>query len=47
MIESLWLSIRPNRLHRDVSVILIAVIYHSTSCSMEENEELYKHIQVM
>jgi hypothetical protein len=30
-IESLWLSMRPKKLPRSVSVILLAVVYHSTN----------------
>lgn len=44
-IESLWLSIRPSRLPRSISIILLAVIYHSTSCGSTENVVLYNHIQ--
>ena len=44
-IESLWLSIRPRYLPRSISVILLAVIYHSTSAGALENSELYDHIQ--
>ena len=44
-IESLWLSIRPRYLPRSISVILLAVIYHSTSAGAMENSELYDHIQ--
>ena len=44
-IESLWLSIRPFRLPRSISLILLAVIYHPTSCGAAENQALYNHIQ--
>ena len=44
-IESLWISVRPDWLPRSISVILIANIYHSTSCNAEDNLELYNHIQ--
>ena len=44
-IESLWLSLRPRRLPRSVSIILVAVVYHSTSSGAPENYELYNHIQ--
>ena len=44
-IESLWLSIRPRYLPRSISIILLAVIYHSTSAGALENSELYDHIQ--
>ena len=44
-IESLWLSVRPKRLPRSISVILLAVVYHSTASRQTENAELYTHIQ--
>ena len=44
-IESLWLSVRPRRLPRSISIILLAVIYHSTSSDFNENSDLYSHIQ--
>ena len=44
-IESLWLSLRPNRLPRSISVILLAVIYHPPSAGGSENNDLYEHIQ--
>ncbi|CAB4001416.1 Hypothetical predicted protein [Paramuricea clavata] len=44
-IESLWLSVRPKKLPRSVSVILLAVVYHSTASRQTENVELYSHIQ--
>ena len=44
-IESLWLSIRLFRLPRSISLILLAVIYHPTSCGAAENQALYNHIQ--
>ena len=44
-VESLWISIRPSRLPRSISVILLAVIYHSTSSTADANFELYNHIQ--
>ena len=45
-IESLWLSIRPCYLPRSISIILLAVIYLSTSAGAMENTELYDHIQL-
>ena len=36
---------RPNRLPRSIPVLLLAVIYHSTSRDATENCELYNHIQ--
>ncbi|CAB4023227.1 RNA-directed DNA polymerase from mobile element jockey, partial [Paramuricea clavata] len=44
-IESLWLSVRPKKLPPSVSVILLAVVYHSTASRQTENVELYSHIQ--
>ncbi|CAB4039767.1 Hypothetical predicted protein [Paramuricea clavata] len=44
-IESLWMSVRSNRLPRSIPVLLLAVIYHSTSRDATENCELYNHIQ--
>jgi hypothetical protein len=44
-IESLWLLLRPKRLPRSISALLLAVIYHTTSCGANENFELYNHIQ--
>jgi hypothetical protein len=44
-IESLWLSLRPKRLPRSISIILVAVIYQTTSCGASENWDLYNHIQ--
>lgn len=44
-VESIWISIRPKRLPRSISVILLAVVYHSTSCNAVQNLELYNHIQ--
>ena len=44
-IESLWLSLRPKRLTRSISIILVTVIYHTTSSGASENWDLYNHIQ--
>ena len=44
-IESLWLLVRPKKLPRSVSVILLAVVYHSTVSRQSENAQLYSHIQ--
>ena len=43
--ESLWLLVRPKKLPRSVSAILLAVVYHSTISRQSENAELYSHIQ--
>ena len=37
-IESLWLAIRPHRLSRHTSVILLAVVYHPTDSTTVDNE---------
>ena len=44
-IEFLWILLRPKRLPRSVSALLVAVIYHTTSSGANENTELYNHIQ--
>ena len=44
-IESLWLLLRPKRLPRSISALLLAVIYQTTSSGANENFELYNHIQ--
>ena len=44
-IESLWLLVRPKKIPRSVSVIFLAVVYHSTISRQSENAELYSHIQ--
>ena len=44
-IEYVWISIRPKWLPRSISVILLAVVYHSTACNAAQNLELYQHIQ--
>ena len=44
-IESLCLLAKPKKLPRSVSVILLAVVYHSTISRQSENAELYSHIQ--
>jgi hypothetical protein len=37
--------VRPRYLPRSISVILLEVIYHTTSSGALENSELYNHIQ--
>jgi hypothetical protein len=37
LVETLWLSVRPRYLPRSISVILLAVIYHTTSSGALEN----------
>ena len=44
-IESLWVHIRPSRLSRSVSSMILCVVYHSTVNSEPENIALCQHIQ--
>lgn len=44
-IESLWVSIRPNRLPRHTPIVLCAVVYHPPSSNAQENELLLDHLQ--
>ena len=46
-VESLWLSLRPHSLPRNVSIILLGIIYHSTACREPENQVLCEHIQIV
>ena len=46
-VESLWLSLRPHSLPRNVSIILLGIIYHSTACREPENHVLCEHIQTV
>ena len=43
--ESLWLHLRPTRLPRSISSILLAVIYHPPNATSDDNNKLYNHIQ--
>ena len=43
--EILWLQMRPCRLPRAVSSILIAVVYHPPHASADDNYKVYNHIQ--
>ena len=43
--ESLWVKLRPFRLPRSVSSILVEVIYHPSSVSSDDNSSLCNHIQ--
>ena len=45
LVEFLWLSVKPRCLPRSISVILLAVVYHSTTSGTAENLKLYCHIQ--
>ena len=44
-VESLWLHLRPHALPRNISTILIGVVYHSTANGEAENVILREHIQ--
>ena len=44
-VESLWLTIRPFRLLRAVSVILLGVVYQPPRNGSDENKILLEHIQ--
>ena len=43
-IESIWLNIRPYRLPRGTSSILVATVYHPPSSSIEQNTLLISHL---
>ena len=43
--ESLWISVRPFRLPRTISKILIGVVYHPPDSSSEKNDILTDHLQ--
>ena len=43
--ESLWLVLRPPRLPRQASLILYAVIYHTTASNSQDNSDCLAHIQ--
>lgn len=43
--ESLWLQLRPIRLPRPISSIIIGVIYHPPQASTDDNNRLYEYIQ--
>ena len=45
-IESLWIKLHPHRLPRHVSMILVAVVYHSTNCGADDNRALLEYLQV-
>ena len=46
-VESLWLNLSPHSLPRNVSTILLGVLYYSTACREAENQQLYEHIQTV
>ncbi|XP_048590589.1 uncharacterized protein LOC125573834 [Nematostella vectensis] len=43
--ETMWIHVKPFRLPRSVSTILIGVIYHPPHASAEDNNMLYSHVQ--
>ena len=43
--ETLWIRLRPRRLPRSISMILLAVIYHPPRATANYNEVLYAHVQ--
>ena len=43
--EVMWLQIRPLRLPREVSSILLGIVYHPPSLTSEDNQRLYDHVQ--
>ena len=44
-VESIWVQLRPHSLPRNISIILLGVVYHSTANSEAENVALCDHIQ--
>ena len=44
-VESIWISLRPHKLPRDITSIILGVIYHSTSNREPENVVLRDHVQ--
>ena len=44
-VESIWISLRPHKLPREITSIILGVIYHSTSNKELENVVLRDHIQ--
>ena len=44
-IESIWLKIRPHRLPRGTSSLLVAAVYHPPSSVAEQNSMLIAHLQ--
>ena len=43
--ETLWVHLRPRRLPRSVSCILVGVVYHPPEATSSDNDVLYNHIQ--
>ena len=44
-VESIWISLKPHKLPRDITSIILGVIYHSTSNKEPENVVLRDHVQ--
>ena len=44
-VESIWISLRPHKLPREITSIILRVIYHSTSNKEPENVVLRDHVQ--
>ena len=43
-LETLWIHLKPYRLPRHTSTILLGVIYHPPSAKAEDNELLIEHV---
>ena len=43
--EILWIKLRPRRLPRQVSIILLGIIYHPPHATAEDNNVLYQHVR--
>jgi len=44
-VESLWVKLRPHSLPRNISIIILGVVYHSTANGGAENASLCDHIK--
>ncbi len=44
-VESIWVALRPHKLPREITSIILGVIYHSTSNKEPENVVLRDHVQ--
>ena len=44
-VESIWVQLRPHSLPRNISMIIVGVVYHSTANGEAENVTLRDHIQ--
>ena len=43
--EAMWIHLKPHRLPRSVSTILLGVVYHSPQATADDNNTLYNHVQ--